>query len=384
MVVKLPAIETTMCACNPLNFGIGAKLKLFSLFALLALLSAFPTLAQSQKTSSISAASISTAPKAGGRETEAQESTGCISGTIVDQSGAFVAGAIVVLTRPDQPSAPSQQVVSDEGGQFFFVNVAPGRFQLSISSADLKAEIVAGTVDAGEVYKVPQVTLAVATNVTEVHVSSATQIEIAQAQVKEQEKQRVLGIVPNFFVTYDEHPVPLSSKQKFELAWKVSIDPFTIGAVAGVAGLEQRQNTFAEYGGGVQGYFKRFGATYADVVDGTFFGSAIMPSLLHQDPRYFYRGTGSFRSRLVYALRSSIICKGDNGEWQPNYSSFLGNLAAGGIANAYLPANKRGVGIAFETAGIRIGETAIAGVFQEFFSRKLTPSTAKRTANSQP
>lgn len=376
-----------MCTRHRLFSTMGPKLNFFSIFALVALLCAFPAIAQSQENPSTSVASTSATQPQAAQQADAQQPTGSISGVIVDQSGAFVAGAAIVLTRPEQPgepSAPSQQAISDEGGQFFFVNVAPGAFQLSISSVGLKTEIVAGTLAAGEVYKVPQVTLAIASATTEVRVSAATQMEIAQAQVKEAEKQRVLGVVPNFFVTYDANPVPLSSKQKIELAWKVSIDPFTIGAVAGVAGLEQRQNTFAEYGGGVQGYFKRFGATYADVVDGTFLGSAIMPALFHQDPRYFYRGTGSTRSRLFYALSRSFVCKSDNGAWQPNYSSFLGNLAAGGIANAYLPQNKRGVGVAFETAGIRLGEVAIANVFQEFFSRKLTPSTAKRTADSQP
>ena len=96
---------------------------------------------------------------------------------------------------------------------------------------------------------------------------------------------------------------------------------------------------------------KRYGAGYADIVTGTFIGSAILPSLLKQDPRYFYKGTGSTRSRILYAIANSVICKGDNGRWQANYSSILGSLAAGGISNLYYPAQDRnGAGLTFENA----------------------------------
>src|SRR5580698_1183712 len=98
---------------------------------------------------------------------------------------------------------------------------------------------------------------------------------------------------------------------------------------------------FRGYGQGAQGYAKRFGASYTDGFVGTFLADAVLPSVLHQDPRYFYRGTGSIRSRALYAMASAVICKGDNGRWQPNYSNVLGNLAAAGISNAYYPASNR-------------------------------------------
>jgi len=115
------------------------------------------------------------------------------------------------------------------------------------------------------------------------------------------------------------------------------IDPFTLVAVAGAAGVEQAQDHFAEYGQGAQGYAKRFGAGYADTASGVFIGAALLPSLLKQDPRYFYKGTGSTRSRALYAIANSFVCKGDNGRWQTNYSNILGSLAAGGISNLYYP-----------------------------------------------
>lgn len=302
------------------------------------------------------------------------EPTGTVAGTVLDPTGALIPGAHIKITAADQST---QETISDASGQFYFLNVPPGNFQLNVSATNFATEIVAGTVHAGEHYVVPEISLALSTTTISVTVTQ-TQEEIAQEQVKLEEHQRVLGFIPNFYVSYIPDAAPLTPKQKFSLAWKSSSDPISIGLVAALAGVQQATNQFKGYGQGAQGYGKRFGATYADVVDGTFLGGAVLPSILHQDPRYFYKGTGSFRSRLLYALGNAFICKGDNKKWQPNYSNILGNIAAGGVANAYYPASNRGAGLTFETAGIRIGETAVAGVFQEFIVRKLTPNLPSR------
>jgi hypothetical protein len=142
-----------------------------------------------------------------------------------------------------------------------------------------------------------------------------------------------------------------------------------------IAGVEQADNSFKGYGQGAQGYAKRYGATYADTVTGTFIGSAILPSILKQDPRYFYKGTGSTQSRILYAIANAFICKGDNKRWQPNYSSIAGSLAAGGISNLYYPASDRnGAALTFENTLIGIGATAATNILQEFLIRKLTPN----------
>jgi hypothetical protein len=298
---------------------------------------------------------------------------GSISGTIVDQSGALVAGAQVTLSREAQ--SLNQQVLSGDNGQFSFANVAPGAFQLTITSAGFATQTSSGVLALGEVHLVLQIALEVAANITDVQVA-LSRVQVAEAQVKDEEKQRVLGFIPNFYVTYDPHPLALNSKQKFELAWKTTIDPVTFAIVGGIAGVQQAENTFSGYGQGAQGYAKRYGASYADVAIGTFIGSAILPSLLKQDPRYFYKGTGSKRSRILYAIANSVICKGDNGRWQPNYSNILGNLAAGGISNLYYPAqNRNGAGLTFENAAIGIGATAAANLVEEFLMRKLTTNT---------
>ncbi len=296
--------------------------------------------------------------------------SGSISGAIVDQTGAFVAGAKVRLSQEGQSAV--QEVLSGDEGQFSFASEAPGPFQLTITSVGFASQASSGTLRPGESYAVPQITLALGTAVAEVRVV-LSRVEVAEDQIKLQEKQRVLGVVPNFYVTYDHNAVPLSSRQKFELAWKTTVDPVSFGVTGVIAGIQQAQNDFSGYGQGAQGYGKRFGASYANFVASTYIGGAVLPSLLKQDPRYFYKGSGSKRSRMLYAIANSVICKGDNGHWQANYSNILGTLAAGGISNVYYPAeNREGAELTLENGLIGIGESAAVNLLQEFVIRKLT------------
>ena len=305
--------------------------------------------------------------------------SGTIVGTVVDQSAAVVAGAHVKLTGTSADQSQSQEVLSGGDGQFSFANVTPGPFQLTVTATGFATQTSSGTLLPGEIHTVPQIALPVATDVTDVQVSLSS-VEVAEAQVKDEEKQRVLGFIPNFYVTYDPHPVALTSKQKFELAWRTTIDPVTFAIVGGIAGVQQADNDFNGYGQGAQGYAKRFGSTYANLAAGTFIGSAILPSLLKQDPRYFYKGRGSMGSRILYAIANSVICKGDNRRWQANYSGILGGLAAGGISNLYYPAqNRNGAALTFENAAIGVGATAAANLVEEFLMRKLTSNANRAT-----
>ncbi|HXZ31746.1 MAG TPA: carboxypeptidase-like regulatory domain-containing protein [Terriglobales bacterium] len=306
-----------------------------------------------------------------------EELPGIITGTVVDQSGALVAGARIKLA---DSQTLNKEVLSGPDGQFSFTNIAPGNFQLTITSPGFAAQTVSGVLHSGENDTLPQIVLVVATNVTEVQVG-VPQTEVAQEQIKIQETQRVLGTIPNFYVSYIPNAAPLNTKQKFELAWKTVVDPVTFLVVGGLAGVQQAQNHFVGYGQGAQGYAKRFGANYADTVSGTFIGSAILASLLKQDPRYFYKGTGRATSRFLYAVANSVICKGDNRRWQPNYSNVLGNLASGGISNLYYPSQDRnGAELTFENAAVGIGAGSISNVLQEFLLRKLTPHTSRHSA----
>jgi hypothetical protein len=300
-----------------------------------------------------------------------EQTVGSIKGTVVDQDGNFLLAARVTLTRPGQREEKTQQ--SDGAGQFVFTAVPPGPFQLTVTGEGFAPQELPGVLHPGEVLEVPLISLPIAAATTEVRVS-VTNHELAEEQVKIEEKQRVLGVIPNFYVSYQQDALPLQPRQKFELAWKTTIDPVTFAATGAFAGVQQAQNQFSGYGQGAHGYAKRYGAAYGDAFIGTMIGGAILPSLLKQDPRYFYKGTGSTRSRILYALANAVICKGDNGHWQPDYSGILGALAAGGISNLYYPAKSRnGAGLTFENTLIGIGGSAVANLFQEFLVRKLTP-----------
>jgi hypothetical protein len=286
----------------------------------------------------------------------------------------------VTLKREGESS--ELQATSDEDGLFAFTHVAPCAFQLTISSPGLAPHEFSGVVGAGEHFVTPVVMLIIPTQVTEV-VVGLTPEELADVQIKEQEKQRVLGIAPDFYLSYDRNAAPLRTKHKFELAWKSASDPVTLAGVGVMAGIDQAANRWGAYGQGAEGYAKRYGATYANVFTSTFIGGAVMPSLLKQDPRYFYKGTGSKKSRILYALASSVMCKGDNGRWQPNYSNVIGSFAGAGMQALYLPENdRRGSGFVVSNAMIRLGETSVAGVLQEFVFSKLMKNP--RRSASQP
>jgi hypothetical protein len=308
----------------------------------------------------------------------AQRLPGLISGTVVDQTGAAFAGAEVKLTG----EAPSQNrtVSTAEDGQFSILNIEPGPFQLTTTSPGFADQTFSGTLHPGENFAVPRIALIVAAASTEMRVSPAT-VDVAQDEIKVEEQQRVFGVIPNFYVSYVTNAAPLTPRQKFQLAWKTSIDPVSFGVNAIVAGVEQAQNDFGGYGQGTKGYAERYGAAYGNFVISTYIGSAILPSILKQDPRYFYKGTGSKRSRILNALAQSVICKGDNGHWQANYSGLIGGLAASGISNVYYaPKDRDGVGFTFENTLIGIGTTAVTNLLQEFVIRKLTQSRPGRQA----
>jgi hypothetical protein len=295
-----------------------------------------------------------------------------LHGVVASTEGAVYEGARVELeSNGAEPAAIAQ---TDSDGAFSFANLPPGAFKLTVSAQGFQTTSISGVLHAGEDFDAHTISLPVARATNEVRVSADSQVEIAQEQLNVEEKQRVLGVFPNYYVSYDPHPEPLTTRQKYQLAWRTSIDPVTWVLTGAVAGMEQASNTFAGYGQGAQGYGKRFGANYADGFTATMIGGAILPSLFKQDPRYFYKGTGSIRSRAMYAIANSAICKGDNGRWQPNYSAILGGIAAGGISDLYYPAsNRSGVEVTFINALIGTAEGAVQNLAQEFLVRRLTP-----------
>jgi Carboxypeptidase regulatory-like domain len=300
-----------------------------------------------------------------------QKPVGSISGTVLDANGAQIEGGVVTLELTNSMAQPA--TTTDSTGFFQFTAVESGTFKLKIMQKGFATWVSSDlALLPGQTLEMPPVTLQIASAMTDVDVTF-TQHDLANEQIALEEKQRVLGVIPNFYVSYTWNAAPLSAGQKFRLAVRSSVDPVTIGISAIVAGVEQADDAFNGYGQGAQGYAKRFGASYGDAVVGTFIGGAILPSVFHQDPRYFYKGTGTITSRALYAISTVVICKGDNGKWQPNYSNVLGNLAAAGISNIYYPASERnGAGLTIGNALIGTAGGAIGSLFQEFLIKKIS------------
>jgi hypothetical protein len=189
----------------------------------------------------------------------------------------------------------------------------------------------------------------------------------ATQQIKEQEKQRVLGILPSFNVSYRSDAVPLTAKQKISLAFRSATDPVSFATAFVAAGYHEAMDDDTGFGWGIEGYGKRSGAAYLDAFDGTMIGNGFLPAIFHQDPRYFRRGYGSTGYRLLYAAAATIICKNDNGRWEPNYSNVLGNIAAGGISNLYYPSGSTGVSQTFTNGFTVTAEGGLSTIFQEFW-----------------
>jgi hypothetical protein len=196
---------------------------------------------------------------------------------------------------------------------------------------------------------------------------AATRKALAEKQIKAQEHQRILGIVPEFNTSNVFNAVPLTRKQKFKLAFKSATDPATFLVSGLTAGIDQAEDSYREYGQGVGGFAKYWGASYADSFDGTLLGNALFPSLLHEDPRYFRKGTGSIVSRVWYSALTTVRCRNDSGNWVPNVGNLMGNLAAGGISNLYYPEADRGAELTFQRAFIVTAEGAIGALVYEFW-----------------
>ncbi|MFT4112807.1 hypothetical protein [Silvibacterium sp.] len=189
----------------------------------------------------------------------------------------------------------------------------------------------------------------------------------AQEQLKIQEQQRVMGVMATFNTTTNHDALPLTPKQKFQLFFKSSTDPWPFTLTAFSALIDQAEGSPEEYGGGIGGYAKRYGASYTDYFTGNFFGNAVFTSWWHEDPRFFQKGTGSKMSRVLWAAASGFWCRRDNGTWGPNYANIFGNLVGSSISNIYYPASERSVGDTFERGFTVTAEGAVGAEVIEFW-----------------
>ena len=298
--------------------------------------------------------------------------TGIIAGTVTDVNNGTVPGATVALegaTLKDPRTA-----ATNDNGFFQFNNVEPGTYIVTVSAQGF-ASWTSPDVNVKPaqyvILKVDKLHIAQALTAITVAAPPASPEEIASEQLKVEEQQRIFGFIPNFYVSYEQSAAPLTAKMKFRLAAKVSFDPVTFFGV-GIAAAAEQAGSHPNYPQGWEGFGERYGAVYTNGFTDIMIGGAILPSLLHQDPRYFYQGTGTNKSRVLHAVTTPFVTRGDNGQRQPNYSTIGGDLASAAISNAYYPASNRGVGLFLGNFLIATGQRAAANLAQEFILGRVT------------
>ena len=309
------------------------------------------------------------APMQGQETATADPQLGSIVGTVTDANGDTVPNAAVALQSSD--ATDRRTAVASDNGYFEFHDLKPGiPYQVRINAEGFSEWISPEvTLEPSQFKILTDIRLQIELARTTVNVTQTPE-EVATEQVKVEETQRVLGIIPNFYVVYEPDPVPLTAKLKFRLALKVASDPITATGIAFLSAVQQAADT-PDYGQGAQGFGKRYGANSADGFSDIMIGGAILPSLLRQDPRYFYQGTGTKKSRIAHAMVHPFVCKGDNGKWQANFSSLGGDLASSAISNLYYPQTNRGTGLVFMNFGISTAERVATSLAQEFVLKSI-------------
>lgn len=296
---------------------------------------------------------------------------GHIGGTVMDANGDLVPRVTVVLDGSH--TGDHREIVADENAAFQFDGLKANiPYRVSIRTKGFANwQSAAITLTPGQFLFLTDIHIAIQGDNTSVTVY-ATLAQIATEQVKVQEQQRVLGFIPNFYVVYDsKNAVPLTAKLKYKLAFRTMVDPVTIGGVAMMAGVYQASDNL-DYVQGAKGYGQRFGAVAADGASDILIGGAVLPALLHQDPRYFYQGSGTTKSRVMHAILSPFICRGDNGQLQPNFSTIGGDLASSALSNAYYPQSNRGAGLVFSSFALGTAERMMSDFGQEFIFPRFT------------
>jgi hypothetical protein len=298
-----------------------------------------------------------------------------ISGTVLDTNGDVIQGALVQLSKPDASGTP-REVKSGATGQFDFPDLESGTYIVTISGEGMTTFVSKPiTLRADESLIVPKVVLGVAAATTSVKVMDREAASIEQVEIAEQ--QRVLKVIPNFYSSYDWTAPPMLAKQKYRLAARSLIDPVSFLTTAGIAGAEQYQNVFPSFGGGIEGYGKRYGAAFASHASGELLTRAVFPSMFHTDPRYFIMGKGSTQARAAHAITSTFVTRGDDGSRKINFPQILGGLSAAALSNAYFPARERGANLVLINGFGGLGGNMVDNLIREFLLSHVT-TRAKR------
>ncbi|MGC2615327.1 MAG: carboxypeptidase-like regulatory domain-containing protein [Terracidiphilus sp.] len=299
--------------------------------------------------------------------------TSAISGTVLDTNDDVIQDASVVLTSR---SGGEREMQSGPNGQFAFAALPAGSYKMTVIGKDMSTFVSPWlTVNPGEMRIMSPVVLAVATAIASVTVtgnSEELKEELSEQQVQIAVEQRIWKVFPNFYSSYDWNAPPMKPKQKFQLAFRSMMDPMAFAGAAGIAGFEQYYDIFSGYGGGSAGYFKRFGAAYTNDFSARMLSSGVFATLFHQDPRYFYKGTGSLQERTMYAISSAFITRDDNGRRRPNYSHVLGVFASAGLSNLYYPKENRGLTLSLVNGAVEIAGNAGTNIVREFILKGIT------------
>ncbi len=293
-----------------------------------------------------------------------------VTGTVVDQVGAAVADAPVTLASAD--GTTTRQATADARGVFSFADVGHGTYVVRVEVAGFTSYASAPVEVTGAALLVtlPRIVLTVEGFSTSVTVRSTE--AVAEEQIAAQERQRLVGIVPNFYVSYVADAAPMTSRQKLALATRQTFDWTAFVGASIAAAIDQSAGAHPGFGDGASGYAKRWAASFVDNRTGDMLSHYVFASLLHQDPRYFYQGTGTTPSRLVHALGSAFVARSDAGTRMPNYSYILGNLAAAALSNTYYPHSERGGSLVLSNIAVGLAGRAAVAVTQEFIGKRLT------------
>ena len=181
------------------------------------------------------------------------------------------------------------------------------------------------------------------------------------------ESKRLFGLVPNYRTSPTlQNYQPLTAGEKFKIASQDAFDRGTVVLAAAFGAEAQLTNGNRAFGQGGEGFAKYWCAAYGDFAIGDYMTEGVFPTLLHQDPRYFRRGTGSGWSRLGYAMGQIFWTHRDSGGTQFNYSEVIGNSVAVAISNAYYVDNRNATD-ASSQLGLQIGVDMAANVLKEFW-----------------
>ena len=304
-----------------------------------------------------------------------------IKGVVSDMQGGLVPGAHIIVACSEP--ALTQDTTADSSGFFTVGGLPAGTYSVTISSPGLETYVVRDLhLKPGEIYSLPEVSLPMARTSADVTVTLTTE-QLAEEELHNELKQRVLGVLPNFYTSYQWDAAPLTPRQKFKLSFRALTDPETFAGTAITAGIQQANNTYPEYGGGAAGYWTRYGAAYGDAVIGRMLGAVAFASLFHQDPRYFVMTNGSIPRRAWHAISSTVIQRGDNLHFQPAYARLLGDAGAGLIASTYHPNSNPGH-LVFNDVVVELGDKAINNLIREFILRHLTKSVPSYAKGKPP